>query len=253
MISTLLISIPIAVTGTSHVSAAMSLESGKRVIGWDFTTPTYTNDVTTTLSVMSVTGNTLVSGSAIARTTGSTKLCTEAEKAPVFSGSYLKATVSGVTGGATAYTMGVILYIEDVLSGQVSIPVSMVNAMSFAMQPDALLDQAAPVKDTWYTVLQAYDAKLFGIGIQVDTTTETLGVRITVDGVILTGSLSCTNDTKYKVTLQTYPTGTVLVPTTSTLITSNQIEGRNLKVEVRKTTEAGTGNLKTCVTYVTRG
>jgi len=253
MIYPKLVTITIAVTGTSFTSDVFSLESGKRVIGWDFTTPTYTNDVTTTLSIMSVTGNTLLSSSAIARTTGNTKLCAENEKSPVFSGSYLKAVTSGATGGSTAYTFSVILYLEDVVSGQVSIPVSMVNAMSFAAQPDAVIDQATPVQNTWYTVLQAYDVKVFGIGLQVDTTTETLECRITVDGNAYTGSASCTNDTKYKATMQTWPTGAVIVITNSILINSNQLEARNLKVEVRKTSASGTGNLKACVTYVTRG
>jgi hypothetical protein len=254
MFRTLEIPITIAVSGRTNLSSVISLESGVRVLGWDFTTPTYTNAVTTTLSVMSANGNAMLSSSAIARTTVDTKICADTEKAVVFSGFYLKAYLSGDAGGITPYTMSVILYVEDTGTGDVSIPTSTINAIAFKTQADAIIDQAIPVQNTWYTVAHVYNAKIFGIGVQVDTTTETLAVRITVDGNVLTGvGVSCTNDTKYRATLQAYPTGTAVVITGTLLTNSNMLEGRDVLVEVRKTSAGGTGNLKASVSYATRG
>lgn len=254
MFRTIVVPITIAVTGTSFTSDTIQLESGVRILGWDFTTPTYTNVVTTTLSVMGANGSAILSSSAIAKTTLDTKICADTEKAVVFSGFYLRAALSGAAGGAASYSMSVILYVEDAGTGDVSIPTAMISSISFESQADAVIDQATPVQNTWYPVAHIYNAKIFGIGVQVDTTTETLEVRVTADGNVFTGAgVSCTNDTKYRATLQAFPTGTAIVITGTLLVNSNQLEGRDILVEVRKTTAGGTGNLKAAVSYVTRG
>lgn len=104
--------ITIEVTGTEFLSSAIPLEMGLRLLGWEFTTPDYTNVVTTTLTVLSVGARTLVTGSAVNKDTASTKICDTNEQAPLFSGFKLGATLSGAAGGASAYTLTVILYME---------------------------------------------------------------------------------------------------------------------------------------------
>lgn len=253
MIRILEIPITIAVTGISFNSDAIKLESGRRLVAWEFTTPTYTNNQTTTVTIVSPAGHNLLASSAIARTTANVKLCAETEKAPLFSGSYINLTLDGAAGGSTAYTMTVILYTEDAEEGSLILPTGFVTALSFKTQADALLNQASPVQNTWYPVLQAYNVKLFGIHVLVATTTETLGVRITADGKVMLGSAACTNDTEYRVIPNCISTGSNLSVTSSTIYNGNELEAQNFLFEVRKTTAAGTGNIQACVSYATRG
>jgi hypothetical protein len=254
MFSVLEIPIAIAVSGTSFNSDPVYIPEGVRVLGWEFTTPDYTVARTTTMSIVSAAGRTLVSGSAINEATASVKLCDETEAPAVFSGFYLNAALSGAAGGTDPYTMSVILYVETGDSGALMIPSGLVAAMSFQTQADALLSQATPVQNTWYTILDTvHYAKLFGIAIAVATTGETLEVRLTVDGNVYTGSQVAVADTAYKANPYTAPTGTYLLMTTSSIQNSNELEGRSLKVEVRKTTAAGTGTITGCVTYAQRG
>lgn len=121
----------------------------------------------------------------------------------------------------------------------------------FKHQPDVTLDQASPVQNTWYTVLDTTrNCRLYSVSVLVATTGETLEVRITVDGVTITGGIDATADTVYKAI---WYFGT-MVANQLYLATADPhhtflLEGRSVKVEVRKTTANGTGNLKAKVTY----
>lgn len=248
------VDISIAVAELTHDSDVVKIPDGVRICGWEFTTPNYENAVTTTLSVISAAGRTLVSGSAINEATASVKLCAENEAAPVFSGFKLRATVSGVTGGATPYTMSVILYVATGDDKALMIPSNFVTTASFAHKEVALLDQAAPVQNTWYTVLDTvYNVKVFGMAIKVADTGETVEVKITVDGHTITGSGAANANTDYKVLINTLSTGNAIILSSSALINANQLEGRSFKVEVRKTTAAGAGNLLASVSHCQRG
>jgi hypothetical protein len=119
------------------------------------------------------------------------------------------------------------------------------------------LSQAAPVQNTWYTVLNTTNyVRIIGIGVGVLVANETVECRLTVDCVVLPvegKSLTFGND--YAV---------FLLPYSSTGLTTALcdwyegckekaflIEGKNVKVEVRKTTAAGAGDLKASVAYQT--
>jgi len=120
-------------------------------------------------------------------------------------------------------------------------------------QPDAALTQANPVQNTWYTVLDTTpNARIIGMACAVLTTGETIEVRMTVDGQVKTGSMALSADTGYYVYLYTGSDASKLYFTSSVIEQYGRsfiIEGRSVKVEIRKTTAAGAGNLWACVSY----
>jgi hypothetical protein len=111
MFSTLEIPISLIATGTTFNSEVQKLDSAIRILGWEFTTPDYTNAVTLTLSVVSAKGNILLSSSAINEATLNVKTCATNEQVVVSSGFSLRAVMSNVTG--SAHTFSVILHIDD--------------------------------------------------------------------------------------------------------------------------------------------
>jgi len=116
---------------------------------------------------------------------------------------------------------------------------------------NALLDQVNPVQNTWYTVLDTVvNAILFDCFAQVDTTGETIAVRITVDGNALTGSVAATGSSTYmtRLTLGILAGLDLFVPRID-LVHGWLLMGRSVKVEVRKTTANGTGDLRGKVNY----
>lgn len=117
-------------------------------------------------------------------------------------------------------------------------------------QADAALSQANPVQNTWYTILNTtLMVKCWSIIGYVATTGETIEVRATIDGQVLTGSQAAVAGTPY---------GWYKDPLSSALYTDTNyasqfvmcpFECKSLKVEIRKTTAAGAGNLNGRVTY----
>lgn len=91
-----------------------------------------------------------------------------------------------------------------------------------------------------------------GIAVQIDTTNETLQIRLTKDGQVIESNASAaTAGTVYYTQLKEGINALLLlITTTSTLAYRYSLtEGRSVKVELRKTTAAGAGNLKGCVIY----
>jgi len=259
MISIIPIPITIAVAGLTHDSEVQKIAEGVRVIGWEFTTPNYTNAVTTSLSVISAAGRTLVSSDApVNEDTASVKICAENEAAPVFSGFKLRATVSGATGGATPYTMNVILYVADGDDKAILVPSSFSSIMTFQHKPDSLLSQAAPVQNTWYTVLNTVsNIRLMRFAMGVADTNETLEMKITIDGNSYTGSQAAVAGNHYHGYVHFHDAGTIISFDTSENHSESSfpylLEGRSIKVEVRKTTANGVGTITAAAQYTQRG
>jgi len=129
--------------------------------------------------------------------------------------------------------------------------------LTFEHQADATLSQANPTQNNWYTVLAATaNVRVIGITVRVATTGETLQCEIVVDGVTLgIVDLAAVADTDYWVVLYTASTGLftyMIAVTDDRLNRPFLIEGRNVRVRVRKTTANGTGTLASCVSYATR-
>lgn len=136
---------------------------------------------------------------------------------------------------------------------QDTIPALLYSGTTNKFKGDAILSQATPVQNQWYTVLDTtVNARIIGMTGLIVTTGETLEMKITIDGVVVSGSQAATADTWY----QFYPhlaTANGLFATTSyTGQVAFLFEGRSIKIEIRKTTANGTGNLKSVVTYAKR-
>lgn len=128
------------------------------------------------------------------------------------------------------------------------------SALNPSFQADAILNQAAPVQNTWYTILDTtINAILHGVTFAIITTDETLEVKITIDGNSYTASQAATASTTYQAYFAADYTGKYLTTVADTispiLWRKIGISCRSLKVEIRKTTATGAGNLRAAVTY----
>jgi len=120
-------------------------------------------------------------------------------------------------------------------------------------QPDATLAQAAPVQNTWYTVLADTGAytKIIDIFMQVLTTGETLEVEVTIDGLTKTGSIAAAAGTDYQVRHGTTQLVDTFIPVTALTYSLLDYEGHDVQVRIRKTTANGAGTLNGKVIYAT--
>lgn len=127
----------------------------------------------------------------------------------------------------------------------------------------AQLDQAAPVQNTWYTVLDARNVRVYFITVTVLTVGETLEARITIDGTLYTagGGTAVAAGANHKAYLSTATFGGPGAPTGYAWITApgsdlnaaaqTFLEGKHILIEIRKITVAGAGNLQACALYGT--
>ena len=122
----------------------------------------------------------------------------------------------------------------------------------FEYQAPATLNQAAPVQNTWYTLLDTEsNVRIYHICVGVEDTNETLEVQITIDGeTIAADDEACTHSNTYHAWIfpnainRTDLVKLIIHTTTDVSIYKGfLIEGKSVKVEVRKTTAAGAGNL----------
>lgn len=128
----------------------------------------------------------------------------------------------------------------------------------FRHQPDIFVNTALPVINTWYTALAATsNVRLIGIYIYVATANESVEMRITVDGVVIdptagvainfgawySGHLTSGQDELNIIACAT------VEPTTYRAF---MLEGKNVRVEYRKTTANGANPLYCMVKYARR-
>lgn len=119
-----------------------------------------------------------------------------------------------------------------------------------ALQADALLNQAAPVQNTWYTVLNTTNnGFLYAIAFGVADTGEDLEYRITIDGVVKVNSQIAVAGTVYVPLLYLDYNSSYYIAAVGATISRIDIWFKTLKVEVRKTSANGAGNLKASVLY----
>ena len=123
-------------------------------------------------------------------------------------------------------------------------------------QAPVALNQATPVQDTWYEILAATDnVRVYHIYVNVEDANETLDVRLTIDGEVLVGANACTESISYSMDIfgdaitRTDSLEFDKVPNDYVKMRAFMIEGKSVKVEVRKTTNAGAGNLTGIVMY----
>ena len=117
--------------------------------------------------------------------------------------------------------------------------------MTFQHQPDAHIAVEDPNQNEWYPVLvTTREAKVYGLTVLVWTTNETLEVKVTIDGNVLTGSIEATHTTYYYVHHALYAEALIIDGNVFLLGKYAPLEGRNIKIEIRKTTDAGSGTLE---------
>lgn len=115
---------------------------------------------------------------------------------------------------------------------------------------EAKIDQAAPVQNTWYTVLDTTkDLVLYDMSERVNVADETLECRVTIDGTIYTSSTAAVAGTYYVAHFYMRSAGGYLSFGAGENNKAFLFQGRSIKVEVRKTTAAGAGNLTFGITY----
>jgi len=113
-----------------------------------------------------------------------------------------------------------------------------------------VMTQAAPVQNTWYTVLSATSNVVLNfIAFDVAVANETIEVEIIYDGVTQVVSFAATAATYYMIVL--CPSWVAGKFATSTFSISGivQLNMGSLAVRIRKTTAAGAGNLRCKVDY----
>ena len=117
------------------------------------------------------------------------------------------------------------------------------------LQSDAVLTQAAPVQNTWYTILDTTkNARIHSIAFIVADTDETLELKITADDLTSTITKASTADTYYMLTR--YPHLANFYPASATHYTAALLfEARSVKIEIRKTSAAGVGTITGRVKY----
>lgn len=115
----------------------------------------------------------------------------------------------------------------------------------------ASLSQAAPVQNTWYTVLDTVrNVEVNVVRFYVATTGEDLEVRATIDGVEYVGSQTAVAGTNYCVYVNTSSNTLIVVAsTTQQLAVNSPCKARSFKLEIRKTSANGAGNLVGLVRY----
>ena len=126
----------------------------------------------------------------------------------------------------------------------------------FQYQAPATLNQAAPVQNTWYTILNnTPNCRVYNVSVNVEDTNETLQLRVEVDGQVYNSvGVACTHSTLYYP--YHFPDSINLgasIGLTATVGDMQRrafvVEGRNIKIQVRKTTATGAGNLTGLVSY----
>lgn len=120
----------------------------------------------------------------------------------------------------------------------------------FELQPDATIDQASPVQNTWYTILDTIlNVLVHAIWIKMNTTGETVAVRMTIDGIVKTASAGFGVDEDDWVTLNTATGELGYSAGADSASLKGPLPSRSFKMEVRKTTANGTGTLSGRVTH----
>jgi len=126
------------------------------------------------------------------------------------------------------------------------------GAVRWQQQTDAILNQAAPVQNTWYTALETTRYTHIKLVVcSVAATAEDLEIEVTVDGVTYAGSKAGA------VAGTTYAAGWavasgaagVLSLYTVAVDSLLDLEGNDVRMRVRKTTAAGAGTLNCKVIY----
>lgn len=122
----------------------------------------------------------------------------------------------------------------------------------------ATLTQAAAVQNTWYDILATtLNARIYYLSVSMRTLAEDLEVQLIIDGNTYAGSqAAAVADADYYCYLVAYgsttATSLAMTQNTLTLVGLNTfLEGKSIRVRVRKTSANGANSLNGIVAYGT--
>ena len=120
-------------------------------------------------------------------------------------------------------------------------------------QTDVVPWIVSAVQNQWYTMLDTTPrCRLISLVVQVINVSETLEVRFTVDGVVMTGTVDAVQGTDYLVLPHHSNENMLLFVGDSVAVYRPfTLEGESVKLEIRKTTNAGDATLLGLVKYAT--
>jgi len=120
------------------------------------------------------------------------------------------------------------------------------SANEWRFQAPAQINQAAPIQNTWYTVLAATGVytHLHYVCLAVLVAGETLECEITCDGVVEVATIAAVAGNLYSISYSDQAgNADAFFPWGAERYDLN-LEGHNIQVRIRKTTAAGAGNLQ---------
>lgn len=127
------------------------------------------------------------------------------------------------------------------------------GGVEWVVRAPAWLNQAAPVQNTWYTVLAATGryTKMELVVFGVMAAGETLGMEIVCDGVTSLVTKAAVAGAAYQVRYSQEASQGDRYTWQGAAVTVQPaiVEGHDLRVRIRKTTANGAGNLKCKVIY----
>ena len=122
----------------------------------------------------------------------------------------------------------------------------------FEYQPPVLIDQAAPVQNTWYPFAEIINARIYAIIIGIADTGEDLECMAVIDGETIPGIGFGTAANNDSIVLKS-PSGLAQAAFFSMQahdVSAEErtgaylIEGKSIVASIRKTTAAGVGDLR---------
>jgi len=122
---------------------------------------------------------------------------------------------------------------------------------TYQLQVDSYLNQAGAVQNTWYTVLDTtLDVILYFAMFLCTVANETVEFRWTVDGNVYVGTRDAVFGTFYYA-YKNPGNGTTLNTDTDIIMGMrfSPLYAQSLKIEIRKTTNAGASALQSRITY----
>lgn len=121
--------------------------------------------------------------------------------------------------------------------------------------------QAGAVQNTWYIGFQGTNAEFSALGCGITVANETVEMRFTIDGVVIAvaagTALTFAANPYSQITALTLTTGTPVVPmgaagaviTCDYTVRTIWLKGKNVKIELRKTTAGGASALRLIGVY----
>jgi hypothetical protein len=129
---------------------------------------------------------------------------------------------------------------------------SLYDALTFKFQSPIVIQIVHPVQNTWYTILPTtMNCRLIGFQTMIETLLESVNIRLTLDGVVLTNSGDQIAGASYFGYFDS--SGGLRVGTTDiSAYRAFLIEARSIKLEIQKTTANGDNPFDCWVNYAIR-